>query len=170
MISADKQVEFVSAIEEDDVSRDMLSWLNTFPDIPISIVRLDYEYLSSEKVCMALSLVQSTYVVERFINGSYTAEYQFKIVYRAKPDTPDARLKMDQLLNDLGTWASGQAPAIGEGLEIQELEQTTRASLFARMENGWEDHQIFMRMTYHVKPKHNFWQKLLNQSLMKSKS
>ena len=31
-------------------------------------------------------------------------------------------------------------------------EQAAPAALFARMEDGWEDHQIFMRMTYQVDP------------------
>ena len=140
MSSEDRPVEFVSANEEDQVSRNLLSWLNTFPDIPLSIDRVDYEFMKADDTCMSLSTVQ----------GPYIAEYQFKIIYRLKPGTPDARLSADELLDSLGDWASGQKPYIGDGLEVQELEQTTRSSLFARMDGGWEDHQIFMRMTYEV--------------------
>lgn len=102
---------------------------------------------------MALSLVQSTYIVERFISGAYIAEYQFKIVYRTKPGlSPDARLKADELLDQLGDWAGSQKPSLGDNLEVQELEQTTRSALFVQMSDGWEDHQIFMRMTYKARP------------------
>lgn len=148
----DKPIEFVMPIEEDKVSRRLISWLNTYQDIPILIDRIDYEFLKPDLLSMSLSTVQSAYVVERFINGSYIAEYQFKIIYRVKPDSPDTRLKADEVLDGLGDWASGQTPNIGQGLEVQELEQTTRSALFARMEGGWEDHQIFMRMTYKVYP------------------
>ena len=150
MSSEDKPIEFVPAKEEDQISRKLLAWLNTFPDIPLSIDLIDYEFMDAGAPGMSMSLVQSAYVVERFIHGPYTAEYQFKIIYRTKPSSPGGRLDADEMLDALGGWAAGQTPDIGEGLEVQELEQTTRSSLFARIEGGWEDHQIFFRMTYLV--------------------
>lgn len=152
MSSEDKPIEFVPAREENGISRHVLDWLNTFPGLPLSIERLDYEFMEPGTVCMALSLVQSAYIVERFIDGSYIADYQFKIIYRVNPSGAAARLDADEMLDQLGAWADGQTPHIGEGLEAQELEQTTPASLFARMEDGWEDHQIFFRLTYKVGP------------------
>lgn len=150
MSSEDRPLEFVTAKEEDQISRKLLGWLNTFPEIPLSISRVDYEFMDAKKESMALSLVQSTYIIERFIDDSYIAEYQFKLIYRVKPHNPDLRLKADELLDALGDWASSQKPDIGEGLKVREMEQTARSSLFARMEDDWEDHQIFMRMTYEV--------------------
>lgn len=152
MSSEDKPIEFVSAREEDQVSRKLTAWLNTFQDIPLSISWINYEFLDADVQSMSMSLIQSTYIIERFIHGPYIADYQFKIIYRTKPSTPDDRLKADELLDSLGDWASGQKPDIGNGLEVQELEQTTRSSLYARLTDGWEDHQIFMRMTYMVNP------------------
>lgn len=156
MSSEDRKIEFVSAKEEAGVSRNLIiwltSWLDSAEDAPASIELIDYEFIPPETVCMAMSLVQSAYIVEQFIDGSYTAEYQFKIIYRGKPSSPDARLKMDELLDTLGAWASEQKPFIGDGLEVQEIEQTTVSALYARLENGWEDHQIFFRMTYKVHP------------------
>lgn len=130
----------------------MLAWMNTFPEIPVSIARIDYEFMDPEAVCMALSLIQGPYVLEEFISGKYVVDYQFKVIYRVRPSSPDGRLKADELLDKLGAWMEDQTPDIGAGLEVQELEQATQAALFARMENGWEDHQIFMRMTYLVHP------------------
>lgn len=150
MNSEDKSIEFVPAREEDGITRNILDWLNTFPGLPLYIERLDYEFMRPDTVCMALSLVQSAYVVERFIDGSYTADYQFKVIFRASPNGDNARLKVDEMLDRFGAWVDGKSPYIGEGLEIQELEQTTPAALFAHMEGGWEDHQIFFRMTYKV--------------------
>ncbi|AWY06826.1 MAG: minor capsid protein [Caudoviricetes sp.] len=101
---------------------------------------------------MAMSLVQSTYIIERYIHNPYIADYQFKVIYRCKPTKTDGRLGADELLDSLGDWATGQKPDIGDGLEVQEFEQTTRSSLYAILGDGWEDHQIFMRMTYMVNP------------------
>lgn len=154
MSSEDRTVEYVTELEEDKVSRQLLIWLNTFPDIPTDVDTIKYESLEAEKPGMALSTIQGAYIVERDIIGGYTAEYQFKLVYRLKPGrSMDTRLRADEVLDRLGDWMSEQTPDIGAGLHVQELEQTTRSSLFAIMENGWEDHQIFMRMTYQVKPR-----------------
>lgn len=156
MSSEDKRISFVSAREEGSISRSLIIWLNGWlnenPDVPLSIQMIDYEFMPADKPCMALSLVQSTYIVEEFIDGSYIAEYQFKIIYRTNPNSPDARLSADELLDNLGQWASGQKPYIGGSLEVREFEQATQAALFARLDGGWEDHQIFFRMTYQVDP------------------
>ena len=39
---------------------------------------------------------------------------------------------------------------LGEGINALKVEATTRASLFAMYENGDEDHQILMKLTYEV--------------------
>lgn len=150
----DRPIELISGTEERDVSKKIITWLNSWlddnPDVPLSIDFIDYEFIEADTQSMTMSLIQSPYIVERFISGAYIAEYQFKIVYRTQPLSPNARLNADDLLNRLGDWAAGQKPDIGDGLEVQEVEQTARASLFARMDGGWEDHQTFMRMTYKV--------------------
>ncbi len=154
MSSEDRAVEYLTPLEEDKVSRQLLIWLNTFPDIPVDVASIQYETLDADKPGMALSTIQGTYIVERNIIGGYTAEYQFKLIYRLKPGrSMDTRLKADEILDRLGDWASAQRPDIGEGLRVQDMEQTTRSSLFAALKDGWEDHQIFMRMTYQVKPR-----------------
>lgn len=154
MSSEDRPLEYVPAVEEDQVSRRLIVWLNTFPDIPLSITRIDYEFMRPDLTCMALSTIQGTYIIERNIIGGYLAEYQFKIIYRVKPgSSPDSRLSADELLDRLAKWADGQKPDLGEGIQVETLEQTTLSSLFAQMADGWEDHQIFMRLTYKVGPR-----------------
>lgn len=153
MNSDKKPVELVALDEEDQISRYVLKWLNTFPNIPDSIDTIKYEFLEDDSPGMALSTVQGAYVVERNIIGGYTAEYTFKLIYRIKPgNSMDKRLKADELLNSMGDWASNQKPYIGDGLNVQGVEPTTRSSLFGMYENGDEDHQIFMRLLYKVNP------------------
>ena len=123
MSSEDRTIEFVSAFEEAGISRNLLDWLNKWLEAQADIpFSIDF------------------------------IDYEFKIIYRTAPDTPEARLSADELLDGLAQWAAGQKPDIGDGLEVQEIEQVTPAALFARMAGGWEDHQIFMRMTYQVHP------------------
>ena len=66
----------VPAAEEDQVSRKLLVWLNTFPDKPVDIIR--FEFLPEDTAAMALSTIQATYITRRYILGGYQAEYQFR--------------------------------------------------------------------------------------------
>lgn len=139
----------VPAFEEDLVTRKLLAWLNTFPKKPVKLIQ--FEYLPADTVGMALSTIQAAYIIKKYILGGYQAEYQFKVIYRINPgDSNDARLKADELLNNIGDWASGKKPDIGDGKRVVSLEPTTRSSIFAMYENGDEDHQIFMKMIYEV--------------------
>lgn len=140
----------VSAAEEDQVSRKLLVWLNTYAELPVDIIR--FEFLPADTSAMAMSTIQAAYIVRRYITGGYVAEYQFKIIYRVKPgNSNDKRLKADELLNALGDWAASKTPPdIGDGRRVIRIEPTTRSSLFAMYENGDEDHQILMKMNYEV--------------------
>ena len=139
----------VPASEEGLVTRKLLAWLNTFPKKPVKLIQ--FEYLPADTVGMALSTIQAAYIIKKYILGGYQAEYQFKVIYRINPgDSNDARLKADELLNNIGDWASGKKPDIGDGKRVVSLEPTTRSSIFAMYENGDEDHQIFIKMIYEV--------------------
>lgn len=141
----------VPAAEEDQVSRKLLVWLNTYPNLPDGVDIIRFEFLPADTSAMAVSTIQAAYIVKRYILGGYQAEYQFKLIYRLKPgNSNDKRLKADELLNAIGDWASGQKPNIGENKRVISLDPTTRSSLFAMYENGDEDHQILMKMNYEV--------------------
>ena len=139
----------VSAAEEYQVSRKLLVWLNTYPEKPVDLIR--FEFLPADTTAMAMSTIQPAYILKKYILGGYKAEYQFKLIYRIKPgNSNDKRLKADELLDALGDWTIGQRPDIGEGKTVVSVEPTTRSSLFAVYENGDEDHQILMKLTYEV--------------------
>lgn len=139
----------VPSAEEDQISRKMLVWLNTFPQKLVDVIR--FEFLPADSPAMAMSTIQAAYIVQKYILGGYQAEYQFKVIYRIKPgNSNDKRLKADELLNALGDWALTQTPDIGTGRRVIRVEPTTRSSLFAMYDNGDEDHQILMKMNYEV--------------------
>lgn len=154
MISNEKKRTLVAAEEADKISRSMLVWANTFPDKPVTIVKyefLDIDEASGDDTAMALSTIQGTYITRQYIIGGYQAEYQFKVIYRIKPGTSnDKRLQADEILNRFGDWARGQKPDLGDGINALRVEPTTQSSKFAAYEDGYEDYQILMRLTYEV--------------------
>lgn len=155
----EKPKQLVAAEEEDKISRNVLIWLNTFPEIPDAVLAgnpltpINFEFLADNTPGIALSTVQTPYIVERYIVGGYKAEYQFNVIYRIVPGNttgPDKRLKADELLNRLGDWAARSVPDLGVGIRALKVEAVTRASMLTPYENGDEDHQITMRMIYEV--------------------
>ncbi len=141
----------VAAKEVEKISRAMLIWANTFPEKPCMI---RYEFLDAgngAETGMALCTIQGAYITRQYILGGYQAEYQFKLVYRIRPgDSNDRRLQADELLNRFGDWARTQKPDLGDGITARRVEATTRSSKFAAFEDGYEDYQILMKLTYEV--------------------
>lgn len=143
--------EAVPAYEQEQVSRGLLAWLNQYPDFPVGIRRFDFEFLATDKPCMALSTIQGTYITKRYVGGDYMAEYQFKLIYRGQPTDNGERLEMDEVLDAIGDWAARRRdkPDIGPKKQMQRITVNARSSLFGRYDNGDEDHQILMTLNYY---------------------
>ncbi len=146
-----KQKKLVSAEEEQDISRKMMIWANSFSDDDMPAATINYEFLAADSASVALSVIPGTYITQKYILGGHEAEYQFKIIARLFPGTSnDKRLKADAMLNRFGDWAMQNDPDLGDGIIVQSMEVTSRAALLYPYKDGSEDHQILMKMTYEV--------------------
>ena len=150
-MASEKQIRLVSAEEEQDISRKMMIWANSFSDDDMPAATINYEFLAADSASMALSVIQGAYITQKYILGGHEAEYQFKIIARIFPGTSnDKRLKADAMLNRFGDWAMQNEPSLGDGIIVQRMEVSSRATMFARYEGGAEDHHILMKMIYEV--------------------
>ncbi len=146
-----KQKKLVSSEEEQDISRKMMIWANSFSDDDMPAATINYEFLAADSAGMALSVIQGAYITRKYLLGGHEAEYQFKIIARIFPGTSnDKRLKADAVLNRFGDWAMQNYPSLGDGIRVRRMETASRATMFARYEGGSEDHHILMKMTYEV--------------------
>ena len=146
---ADNNVVLVPGEEEQKITRALMSWVNTYTNLPVGIV--NYEQLKADEASMALSLTAGAYITRKFITGGHVAEVPFSLIYRIKPATSnDKRLKADEALNAIGDWGSNNPPTLGEGLVVRKMEVTARSMLLVPYEDGSEDHQILMKLTYEV--------------------
>lgn len=147
----EKQKRLVSAEEEQDISRKIMVWANSFTDEDMPAATINYEFMPADSTGMALSLIQGTYITRKYIMGGHEAEYQFKLIARIIPGSSnDKRLRVDAMLNRFGDWAAKNYPSLGDGVRVRRMESASRAAMFARYEDGSEDHQILMKMTYEV--------------------
>ena len=150
-MDSEKQKKLVSAEEEQDISRKMMVWVNSFSDDDLPAATINYEFLAADSASVALSVIQGAYITRRYLLGGHEAEYQFKIIARIKPGgSNDKRLKADAVLNRFGDWAMQNYPSLGDGVRVRRMEAVSRAAVFAVYQGGWEDHQILMKMKYEV--------------------
>lgn len=150
-MASEKQKKLVSTEEEQDISRKMMVWANSFSDEDMPAATINYEFLPADSTGMALSLIQGTYITKKYIMGGHEAEYQFKLIARIIPgNSNDKRLKVDAMLNRFGDWAMQNPPDLGDGMRVRRIEAVSRAAMFARYDDGTEDHQILMKLTYEV--------------------
>lgn len=142
---------YVSGLEQDQVSRALLIWLNQYPDKPVS--RIEFEFLPSDGMGMSLSTVTAAVKTEEYISGAYEAQYQFAVLYRIKPEVSGERLKAAELLDNLGKWAEARVdePVLGPGKTVTAVERNSTATMIARYDDKTEDYQILMNMLYEVK-------------------
>lgn len=136
--------------ERDKIDRKVLLWLNTFPEKPVDTFTTE-SHLAPGSTGMALGAITSAYINWRDILGGYGAEYQFRVIYRIKPaGSVDKSLQADELLNRLGDWAERNPPDLGDGIRVESAGPVSQAELHSLWENGDEDHQILMKLTYEV--------------------
>ena len=141
--------QFAAVKEAARISRSILVWLNTFPNVPVPLIK--YEMLENKVVAMALAIESGAYITKRYITGGYRAEYPFRIIYRIVPgDSIDKRLEADELLNVMGSWAQASPPNLGSGIRVISVRQTAPASIAARYTDGDEDHEVSITITYEV--------------------
>lgn len=140
----------VAPNERSKIDRNVLIWLNKFPDLPVMLITTESQ-LAVDKTGMAVSAVTNAYINKSYILGGYQAEYNFTLIYRIKPGkSPDASLSADELLNQIGDWCIYEKPDLGEEIRVLKVTPTSQAELYALYENGDEDHHISIRIVYEV--------------------
>lgn len=153
MISTDREREMplVDRDEEDTVTRKILVWLNTCPDLPVSIVA--YEAIQPDCQSLSLSVSQGTRIIEQDIIGGYTAEFQALLISRVQSgESMDARLQADETLEKIARWAKRSWPDLGSPIQVRDVEVRDRAAVAAQFESGDEDHTITLAVQYYVPP------------------
>lgn len=145
---ASNTVVYTTPAEVDKIARNVLIWLSDYDDLPVDIVRPE-PMLSAGETGMELTVIQGN-ITRRYITGGHESEFQFGVIYRVQPKSPDARLTAVETLNGLGDYAVSTKPNLGDGVRPVKCEVTSQGALFATYDNNDEDYQILMKLTYEV--------------------
>ena len=141
-----RKKELVSSTESESIRDAVLAWINSCPLKPMN-VRYDFIGKTSG---IAIATVQSAYKVRRYIYGGYMAQYQFVIVYRLIAENDKDRMAADELLNSIGCWMEENIPETPESVNMWRISRDNTAAFSTPYENGAEDHNIQMTLTYEV--------------------
>lgn len=158
-MAADKPVAYAAPAETDEIARNVMTWLSAglvavAPEVVATLDKpkiMPEPMLEQEKPGMILTVIQGN-ITRPYIYGGYQAVFQFGIIYRIHPSqtSANARLQAIETLNRLGDYAVSTKPDLGGGVCPVKCEVTSQGAMFAVYENGDEDYQILMKLTYEV--------------------
>lgn len=148
-----REVKAVPGVEQEQVVRSLLEWLNQYDGFPLGIKKIEAEFLPDGNG-IGLFGTTAAYKTQEYINGAYTAQFQFALQYRSAPANSNQRLNAMDVLTKIAAWAESQEdlPQLGELKTPVSIERTSPAVMIARYEDGSEDYQILMVFIYEVKP------------------
>lgn len=140
----------LSVAEQTQISRALIIWLNSFPELPAGVKKLSFQSLPKTGPAMSMGGLTGAVKTAEYIDGSYEAQYPFAIVYRVIPKDDDARLNAQSILNDFGEWMEQQSdyPNIGTGRTVTEISRTSTPGLAYRDDAGNEDYQGLYVLKY----------------------
>lgn len=150
MNSENKPRAMVEDSERAEIDRNVLVWLNTYPELPVAVVTTESQ-LGVNEPGMAVSSITNAYINKSYILGGYQAEYQFTLIYRIRPgNSMDKSLLANESLNRVGDWARKNPPSLGVGINVRKVDPVSIAQTYALYEDGDEDHHIPIKITYEV--------------------
>lgn len=133
----------------DDLNRLLLIWLSGYTDIP-ALIKPE-PMLAAKETGLELTTIRNSLGPPDITGGHREGEYQFGIIYRiVSPKGADARLEAIQDLNRLGDYAISTTPDLGDKINFLECAVAQQAALLYPYENGDEDYQILLKLTYEV--------------------
>lgn len=149
----EQERKFVSGPEQVQAANALLDWLNEYGALPRRVEKIETEFLA-DGTSMGLFAAEAPFKVREYISGAYDAQYLFALQYRTAAASSEERFAAMDELNRIAGWAEERTdkPELGPGRRMTGVERRSQAALAARYEDGTEDYQILMAMTYEVRP------------------
>ena len=142
----------VSGVEQKQIARALLDWLNALQPLPPRVGKIEAEFLSAS-TSMGLFAAAAPLKIQEFISGAYVAQFPFSLLYRTAPVCSEQRLDAMEALDALAERAEREAPPeLGEKILALSVERSSNAVAADRCGDGSEDYQILMVLTYQVRP------------------
>lgn len=155
---SEKQAEILNAEEQDAIGKAVLLLVKECPAI-LPGIKVKYGDIADNTI--GIFAQQSAVVTKRYINGIFTAQFPFMLLYRSKPTTDNDRIAREEMLNNIAKWLGGKKitangieyilkeyPQLSEGRQITEVEQLKTVALAGKLQDGSVDYTVDLRLSY----------------------
>ncbi len=161
----EKQIEILNAEEQDAIGKAVFLLVKECPAIPADI-KVRYGDIADNTI--GIFAQQSAVVTKRYINGIFTAQFPFVVLYRSKPTTDSDRIAREEVLTNIAKWLSGRKitingsdyilkeyPQLSEGRKITGIEQLKTVALAGKLQDGSVDYTVDLRLDYKKREERN---------------
>lgn len=161
----EKQIEILNAEEQDAIGQAVFLLVNECPATPAGI-KVRYGDIADNTI--GIFAQQSAVVTKRYINGIFTAQFPFVVLYRSKPTTDSDRIAREEVLTNIAKWLSGRKitingsdyilkeyPQLSEGRKITGIEQLKTVALAGKLQDGSVDYTVDLRLDYKKREERN---------------
>lgn len=161
----EKQIEILNAEEQDAIGQAVFFLVKECPATPAGI-KVRYGDIADNTI--GIFAQQSAVVTKRYINGIFTAQFPFAVLYRSKPTTDSDRIAREEVLTNIAKWLSGRKitingsdyilkeyPQLSEGRKITGIEQLKTVALAGKLQDGSVDYTVDLRLDYKKREERN---------------
>lgn len=155
---SEKQTEILNAEEQDAIGKAVLLLVKECPAI-LSGIKVKYGDIADNAI--GIFAQQSAVVTKRYVNGTFTAQFPFTVLYRSKPTTDNDRIAREEMLTNVAKWLAGKRitvngmehilkeyPQLSEGRRITGIEQLKTAALAGKLQDGSVDYTVDLKLDY----------------------
>ncbi len=127
------------------IAEAMLKHINEWPGKP-SQVKLKLE---KKAVSMMMQPLSGVKTVRKYVNGSFRGLWPFALYVRISGEDSASRLDALKILNDAAAWLeSSSMPVIDNTITAEKIEAEL-PSQAAQYQDGTEDYQVILRLTFY---------------------
>lgn len=141
----------LSLVEQSSIAKSLLIFINgNYSNLPVN--RIEYQSLDTKKSSMAIYNLSNSFIEKQYINGSYTANYRFSIVYRSIPTNTNQRVTCETLLENISNWLLHSDLNTNISLTnkrtVNSIKLVSPPVLYKQYQNGTEDYHTIFSLNY----------------------
>lgn len=145
--------------EQEAISDALMLMIQQSPMIIGRRITTRYEDMATGVI--GLFTQQGTVYLQRYLSGSFAAQYSFCLRYRIKPSTDEQKISEQERLDAIAKWLEGQKvtyggqeilppeyPELTDRRTIEQITRTSNAVLEAVYQDGAVDYVEYLTLRY----------------------
>lgn len=129
----------ISIADMESMSEAVLTIVSSYPGLPsaISTKKIYWQYLADDE-CIGIFTLQGGVYLKKYIDGSYVAQFPFRIIYKCNPTANYSRINKQNLVENIGKWLETSKVTLkDEHVDIQSIERTSPVYTSDVKDNGF---------------------------------